>query len=77
MQIVDKNDSIFTCLSSLHISSWNLQTVMYSSAETRPGRVKQLRLIGLWEVKLFKSMLLSQKHCHGCLKGSDYSSILF
>ena len=36
METVDQNDSIFTCLPSLHIFVWILRTLMYQSAELRP-----------------------------------------
>ena len=37
MEIVDKIDYIFTCLPSLHILFYFLRTVIYPSAEVRPG----------------------------------------
>ena len=47
MEIVDYNNSIFTCLPSLHIFCLNFKSVMYQSAEAhpRPSQIFKINLL--------------------------------
>ena len=58
--LVDLNDSIFTCLPSLHIFVWILRAVMYQSAEAypRPSKIYKINLFARI-VNLFKLTLLT------------------
>ena len=60
MEIVDQNDSTFTCLPSLHIFVSILRTIMHQSAEARTGP-SQASDINLFEriVKVIKLTLLT------------------
>ena len=60
MEIVDWNDSIFTCFPFIHIFVWILRAVMYQSAEVRPTP-SQASKINLFAriVKVFKLTLLT------------------
>ena len=60
MEIADENDSIFTCLPSLHIVVWILRTVMCQSEEAHP-RLSQASKINLSTriVNVFKLTLLT------------------
>ena len=66
MEIVDKNDSIFTRLPSLHISVWILRTVMHPSAEARTGPSQATninlfaRIVNLFKLTLWTVFLKSK-----------------